>query len=897
VARVLMLSFLRGPLEGQDLNEEIVRRALPSIPVLLLAVCSVPCVAAGTAAGGGSDGFWSTLNWPPARYGHTAVYDAGHDRMIMFGGYDNSHYMEPVGNQTLTWILTLSDPPRWTGIFPGGSAPSPRYTQSAIYDPARDRTIVFGGYDGQVLNEVYTLSLSGAPVWSPLVTSGTPPPARHRHTAIYDPLRDRMIVFGGTNDSTLYDDVWALSLSGAPEWSEIVAPGGPALRYRHSAIYDPVRDRMIVFGGRGTGSDFNDTWALDLTGVPAWSELHPPAPLPRTRGSHCAVYDPAGDRMVVYGGEGSTRNDAWSLTLSGPPAWSLLEPAGSPPPGHSSHTAIFDAARNRIVVFAGKPDSGLATSDLSVLTLGGTPAWSPIVKPLAPTAQAFHTSIYDPAGSRLIPFAGNTYFAGPINEAWSLSLDPAPLWSRLEPAGTLPEPRNAHVAIYDRLRERMVVYGGYSSYGGTWGVVTNDVWTLSLSGALAWGKTPSTGQTPAASYTTPRGFYDPIEDRMIYFLSYDSYRGFPTIWSLSMSPLGRWQYLSTGDVHPPSSESPNVIYDPQRDRLILFGGCLSDGMPPSDVWAISLRNRVWTQLPTLGPVPDSRCRYSAVYDPIRDRMLMIGGRGPLGHDSNEVWELTLTDPLTWRLISYHDPRPPTLTWSTAVAIPERDWIVVEGGYYGSSATNGTWILEGGRPTVPACECPGTPSWGAGGRLTLRYVLSHPLESRRKLTWTLKSERAWPGFPRQGVVTVEAAARETVTVEIAAPDSAMAGTNRLTFGVSFTGADGAEVTCTRELRAPLTTLDVPVAAVTAFLRIRPNPTRREVTAAFSLPVAGRATLELYDVAGRRLSRRELSLGEGNHLIAVAPNARLAPGVYVVKLSFGGRTLRARGVVID
>jgi hypothetical protein len=71
----------------------------------------------------------------------------------------------------------------------------------------------------------------------------------------------------------------------------------------------------------------------------------------------------------------------------------------------------------------------------------------------------------------------------------------------------------------------------------------------------------------------------------------------------------------------------------------------------------------------------------------------------------------------------------------------------------------------------------------------------------------------------------------------------------------------------------------------------------MSAAFALPVAGRATLELYDVAGRRLSRRELSLGEGNHLIAVAPNRRLAPGVYVVQLSFGGRTLRARGVVID
>jgi hypothetical protein len=865
-----------------------------SLLILFIAACAAPCGAAEVAAGGGSDGFWSTLNWPPARYGHTAVYDAGHDRMIMFGGYDNSHYMEPVGGQTLTWILTLSDPPRWTGIFPGGSSPSPRYTQSAIYDPTRDRTIVFGGYDGQVLNDLFELSLSGAPTWSPLVASRTPPAPRHRHTAVYDPVRDRMIVFGGTNDSTLFADVWALSFSDPPEWTEITASGaGPAPRYRHSAIYDPVRDRMIVFGGRGVGGDFNDTWALDLGGVPAWSEMQPSAPLPRTRGNHSAVYDPAGDRMVVYGGDGSTRNDAWSLALSGSPAWSALEPTGSAPSGHSSHTAILDAGRNRMVVFGGKVDS-LASSDLSVLALGGTSSWSQVVRPLAPTAMAIHTSIYDPVGARLIPFGGKTYPAGHINETWALSLDPAAFWSRIEPAGALPEPRYNHVAIYDRLRERMVVYGGF-------GGVMGDIWTLPLSGAPAWSKVPPSGETPAATFTTPRAFYDPVEDRMIYFLSYDQYRGFPTIWALSMTQPGRWQYLPTGSVHPPSSESPNVIYDPLRDRLILFGGCggapLPDQMPDNDVWAISLRNRVWTQLPTLGPVPDGRCRYSAVYDPVRDRMLIIGGRGPLGHDNNDVWELTLADPPTWRQLSFHDPRPPTLTWSTAVAIPERDWIVVEGGYYGSSETNGTWILEGGRPTAPACECPGTASWGAGGRLTLRYVLSHPLESRRKLTWTLKSERAWPGFPKYGFVIAEAAARETVAVEVTVPDSAQAGANRLTFGVSFTGADGAEVTCSRELHAPLTTLDVPVAAGPVFLRIRPNPTRREMTAAFSLPMAGRATLELYDVAGRRLSRRELSLGEGNHLIAVAPNARLAPGVYVVKLSFGGRTLRARGVVID
>jgi len=704
-----------------------------------------------------------------------------------------------------------------------------------------------------------------------------------------------MVVFGGTNDSTLYDDIWALSLSGTPEWSEIVASGaGPAARYRHSAIYDPVRDRMIVFGGRGDSGDLNDTWALDLGTAPAWSEIRPLA-LPRTRASHCAVYDPGGDRMIVYGGNGSNRNDAWALALSGPPAWSPLEPTGTPPPGHSSHTAVLDPARNRILVFGGKSDSSLATGDLSVLALGGTPAWSQIVRPLRPTSMAYHTSIYDPVGSRLISFGGMTNYTGPINETWALSLDPAPLWSRIEPAGTLPEPRQSQVAIYDRLRERMVVCGGYP----TSLVIDflNEVWTLSLSGPPAWERAPTFGVYPAVSLTTPRAFYDPIEDRMIYFLSWDWHFGFPTIWAQSMSQLGPWQRLPTGIVHPPSSESPNVIYDPLRDRMILFGGCLSDGMPPNDVWAISLRDRLWTQLSTLGSGPTSRCGYSAVYDPIRDRMLIFGGRGPLGHESNEVWELTLADPLTWRRLSFLYPTPPPLQASTAVAVPERDWIMVEGGYYGSSTTADVWILEGGRPTIPACQCPGDVSWAGNGGPTLRYVLSHPLESRRMLTWTLKSERAWPGFPKYGCVIAEAAARETIAVEVAVPDSAQAGENRLTFGVSFTGADGAEVTCTHELQVQATTLDVPAATRRTFLRIQPNPSPREMTAVFSMPAAGPATLELFDLAGRRLSRRELSLGEGIHVMQVAPNRRLAPGVYILQLSFGGNTRRVRGVVID
>ena len=49
------------------------------------------------------------------------------------------------------------------------------------------------------------------------VWNGFPaPPARYRHTAIYDPVRDRIVVFGGNSGSSQYNDVWALSLAGSP---------------------------------------------------------------------------------------------------------------------------------------------------------------------------------------------------------------------------------------------------------------------------------------------------------------------------------------------------------------------------------------------------------------------------------------------------------------------------------------------------------------------------------------------------------------------------------------------------------------------------------------------------------------------------------------------------------
>lgn len=70
------------------------------------------------------------------------------------------------------------------------------------------------------------------------------------------------------------------------DWERLLPTGS---RHGHSEIYDPVRDRMVVFGG-WDGAYLNDVWALTWgpplavpgldAPLPARFELDPPRPTP-----------------------------------------------------------------------------------------------------------------------------------------------------------------------------------------------------------------------------------------------------------------------------------------------------------------------------------------------------------------------------------------------------------------------------------------------------------------------------------------------------------------------------------------------------------------------------------------------------------------------------------------
>ncbi len=306
----------------------------------------------------------------------------------------------------------------------GAPPPSPRQLHSAILDEAGQRMIVFSGIGDSLIDDVWALNLTGVVGWTLLTTSGDAPTGRLGHKAVYDGANQRMIVFGGDDgDFPNNTGVWSLSLSGAPAWIQLAPTGGPpSARIGHTAVYDAIGQRMIVFGGNDGFTALNDVWALSLSGAPAWSLLTTTGTPPPAREYHSAVYDADNRRMVVFGGtvDFNFVDDVWALDLS-TLAWTELTPSGTPPSARQGHSAVYDAAHQRMVVFGGD-DGTYCFGDIRALNLAGAPAWGMIPPPSpAPAGRVYHSAVYNGAAQEMILFGGSDG-TEMLNDTWFLGL-------------------------------------------------------------------------------------------------------------------------------------------------------------------------------------------------------------------------------------------------------------------------------------------------------------------------------------------------------------------------------------------------------------------------------------------------------------------------------------------
>jgi hypothetical protein len=335
-----------------------------------------------------------TSEVPYARYAHSAVYNPGTNQMIIFAGAESS--ASPVMNDV--WLMNNANgatgAPSWLQETPSGTAPSARLGQIAVYDNANDRMIVFGGCLGRCLpvgNDTWVLvnatGAGGAPTWQQLSPAGSLPAARTWPAAVYDQANNRMIIFAGQDGSgsggATYGDVWVLAnangLGGTPAWTQLSPTSGPPSgQYAPSAVYDQAHNVMTVFAGaaHGTSQATNAVWTLSnangIGGAPVWTRIvaNGAPGSPARREFQTATYDPASNRMTIYGGANGVVifGDVWVLQnangFGGAATWAKLTATASPQPpsAKSSHTAVYDTGTNRMVVFGGGTVEGLSYS-------------------------------------------------------------------------------------------------------------------------------------------------------------------------------------------------------------------------------------------------------------------------------------------------------------------------------------------------------------------------------------------------------------------------------------------------------------------------------------------------------------------------------------------------------
>lgn len=139
---------------------------------------------------------------------------------------------------------------------------------------------------------------------------GPRPAPRTNHTMIS--YQDQMFLFGGTNGTIWFNDVWTYDHK-TNAWTELDCIGYiPAPREGHSAAL--VNDVMYVFGGRTEeGTDLGDLAAFRITSR-RWYTFQNMGPSPSPRSGHSMTAH--GKQVIVLAGEPSSApRDAAELSM------------------------------------------------------------------------------------------------------------------------------------------------------------------------------------------------------------------------------------------------------------------------------------------------------------------------------------------------------------------------------------------------------------------------------------------------------------------------------------------------------------------------------------------------------------------------------------------------------
>ncbi len=272
---------------------------------------------------------------------------------------------------------------------------------AATYDAGRQRVVaIFSSvpaqhweFDGQAWTQQ-------SPAALPVIANN------QRAAMVFDESSSRCVLVGAQN-------MWTYDGAG---WSMGAALPQPL--FNAAAVFDAVRLRTVVFGGRTSGNVFLNT-TLEHDGVSVVTLAPSGSPSPRI--GHAMAFDARRGVTVLFGGTDASATVLGDLWEWDGENWLQIAPTGSWPAARWSHAMAFDPNRGVVVMHGGSLSSSPSSSREWWEWDGASWLRRSAEESGGPTSSAHHLMHFGATGEMVAALGSAspwTYFVGTPQAPW-----------------------------------------------------------------------------------------------------------------------------------------------------------------------------------------------------------------------------------------------------------------------------------------------------------------------------------------------------------------------------------------------------------------------------------------------------------------------------------------------
>ncbi|MFO0666921.1 MAG: kelch repeat-containing protein [Polyangiaceae bacterium] len=622
---------------------------------------------------------WYPLTSPTYRSSTAMVFDQLRGEGVLFGESSND-------DRDTTWIWNgnlFREHPRRRGV----SGPEGRSGHALAWDPVRQVVVLFGGtlISGARSDETWTWNGRN---WTAVVSEPHPSP-RSLASLIWDDERKNLVLYGGQTEKELSSETWTFD---GRRWA-LRQTGLPPQRFGTAMAWDPIRKTVVLVGGT-LADTLGDTWTWNGT---EWRIFTGLGPTPRA--SAKLVWDGGSQALLLFGGSSRSGAALADSALFDGKKWSSV--AGAQPPARFDASMAFDASHQQVVLHGGARSDGVALADTWFFS-GGSWTQGPQITPHRNAALT-----WDERRKELVLFGSSFGDDGPVvnGYAWD-GMKWSPIFS-----SSAPSSRGQVGSAYDEERKELVVFGGYSR-----GFPSAETWMWN---GRAWKQAAFVGLPSAwpSARAQASMAWDAKRKTVLLFGG----RGQSGVTADTWTWDGTRFTDKTGGVGAlsPSARSGAVMgYDPKTERVMLVGG-LGMFSTFGDAWSYDGAN--WRSEPVeasmlgvsvmaldeerqtlVAIAPNATFRYDGTtwrrtlgptgmydptltWDPIRKNLVLIGGT------NTRLAEVWTWDGATWtKRAAGATNVPASRNRHKAAWDPVRGAVIVHGG----SGLDDTWAFDG-----------------------------------------------------------------------------------------------------------------------------------------------------------------------------------------------------------